>query len=99
MIIPDNDSQIPQHTSSLMPGEKALVLSMADYKQRGPDVALGMYLGRKPTSDRCAVINHAGYVAGVVHADPWIDRHPAGRLHRAPTSVPGQLAVGLGLLP
>lgn len=100
-IIPDDDSQVPIHTANLAHGEAVMVGLLSDYRRIGPDAMLVRYLGRKPTTDRCAVINAAGYVVAVIRADPAIDRHPAGRLHRDPkgVAVVGQPASGLGLLP
>lgn len=101
VVIPDDDSQVVVHTRNLMPGEAVLVGTLADYQKYGPDAMLARFLGRQPTTDRCAVVNSAGFVVGIVRADPAIDWHPAGRLHRDPQlkAVVGQRAQDLGLLP
>jgi len=100
-VIPDDDSQVPTYVAWLASmGEQVLVGTLTDYRFLGPDAMLARFLGRQPTTDRCAIVNAAGYVVGVIRADPTMDRHPLGRLHRDPQmkAVPGQLASGLGLL-
>lgn len=101
VILPDDDSQVPVHTRNIAPGEAVLVGTLTDYRRYGPDVMLERYTGRKAQADRCAVINHAGYVVGIIQADPVIDRHPAGRLHRDPAGVAvvGHSCKNLSLLP
>jgi hypothetical protein len=100
-IIPDDDSQIPVHTKNIAPGEAVMVGTLSDYRRMGPDAMLARFLGRKPTTDTCAVINAAGIVVHVIRADPAIDRHTAGRLHRDTNgkAVVGSQAKDLGLLP
>jgi hypothetical protein len=103
VIIPSDDSQVPIHTANLQPGEAVMVGSLSDYRWNyGPDKMLARYLGRQPTTDRCAVVNSAGYVVGLLKMDPALDRPPPlCRLHRDPNGVAvvGQLAMNLPLTP
>ena len=86
VVLPDDDSQVPVHTRNLAPGEQVMVGSLSDYRTMGPDAMLARYLGRKKTSDRCAVVA-AGVVVGLVAMDPAIDRVAGGHLHRDPNGV------------
>lgn len=101
LVLPNDDAQIAMHAANVAPGEAALVVRLSDLRAVGPDALLVRLLGHKTTTDRCAVINAAGVVVAVIHADPSIDHDPRGRLHRDPyfAAVIGQLATGLRLLP
>lgn len=102
VIIPDDDSQIPNYIANIKTGEQVMIASLTDYLWNyGPNNLLARFLGRKSTTDRCAVINAAGYVVAIVRADSAIDYHKSGRLHCDPnkTAVVGQLARNLSLLP
>src|SRR4051812_5875113 len=102
LVLPHDDAEVPERVAWLQSmGDAVLVGTLADYLHYGPDAMLARHLGRKPQATRCAIINHAGYVVAVLNADPAIDRHPAGRLHRDPAGVAvvGRPCKNLSLLP
>lgn len=102
VIIPSDDAQVPMHTANLAPGEAVMVGSLWDYRAMGPDMMLFRHVWRSPATDRCAIINPAGYVVAVSRMDPAIDRlPPLHRFHRDPkgVAVVGRLAKNLPLLP
>lgn len=101
-VIPDDDNQVSTYVNWIRGiGESVLVGTMSDYKLMGPDAMLARFLGRSRTTDRCAVINSAGYVVSIICADPLMDSHPEGRLHHDPSrvAVVGQQSLNLGLFP
>ncbi len=93
VILPDDDSQVPVHTTNLAPGEQVMVGSLSDYLTIGPDAMLQRYLGKPPVNDRCALVNAAGVVVAHLCADPLIDRVDGHTLHHDPQgkSVVGKL--------
>ena len=96
-IIPDDDSQVSIHTQNVVAGEGVLVGSLSDYRTIGPDAMLERHLGRKPSTDRCAIVNKAGIVVGIIRADPAIDSHLLGqlRLDHDGSAIVGKLAPTL----
>lgn len=83
-IVPGSDGEGALHQPG--PGESRLLLPLTGANGAQPHddaacrAAIAAATGVTPPSGRCVVVDGAGIVVAVCHADPALDLHPQGRL-------------------
>jgi hypothetical protein len=91
-VIPYNDAQLALHQPG--PGESRLLLPLTQpHDDASCRAAIAAATGVMPPSGRCCIVDGAGNVTGVCHADPALDTHPAGSLVASDLAGPGDSLV------